>query len=100
MITRKGSIKIHWISRILQTATFTSEFQRSIKQQLFLQHKLMHRCFICDNAFGTGIPNPENLGSVPRGLDRFSAENTKLMPYHEVIKHLRSGFCKSQIFSY
>ena len=99
MITRNGSIKIHWISWILQTATFNLEFQRSMKQQLFLQHKLLHRCFICDKSFGTHIPNPENLKAVPRELDRFSDANTKLMPYHEVIKHLRSGFCKSQIFS-
>jgi len=53
----------------------------------------MHRCFICDKGFGTGI-NPENLKSVPKEFDPFSGANTKQMPYHEVIKHLRAGFCK------
>ena len=51
----------------------------------------MHRCFICDKGFGTGI-NPENLKSVPKEFDPFSGANTKQMPYHEVIKHLRAGF--------
>lgn len=51
----------------------------------------MHRCFICDKGFGTGA-HPDNLKSLPRGFDPFSGENAKLVPYHEVIKHLRSSF--------
>ena len=57
-------------------------------KELFLQHKPLHRCFICDKGFAAGV-NPENLKSIPNDLNSFGDENVKLLPYHDVIKHLR-----------